>query len=498
MLTTVRGFSASHWLLLVAPDGRLRGTAVADGPGMNRNHVIAGLGCLLLTACAGEIDGDNDGAGSGETGGDVRVIDDPAVGVSVAVPAGWMVKKDEVLFDTHGFLLFAPAGDEEAEGDGEVAARIALAYRAGPDQLEELVASKMSEYAELDPRRVEVTLSDGRRGVAVTGLPGVRPYSVVYTADGERVYEIGLWSDEDGIDAQGQRLLEAIELRAPSRRVETLGLTAAADALYAEPPAEIAAANREAAAERRTQFELAAAEDPALMRAATEMIADPPLRGGEGSLAASCGFTAPASLYWQLQWDGTNRFYSGAWYNLRNQPGWSAMSGNYGSWWGTNFHIWKCHTGVLNQWFANDWPAQYWANAYAAFSGTVEWAGWGTDGFASLGRYVVVRNGKYRSLTAHLTAIAGGIRWGKWINGYYTVIGWAGDTGETYAGADWAPHLHARVAWGESLTFNGQPYGGQSVRPNRLRCFTCNNPDIAASGGGGWYTGFWHGRWMKY
>ncbi|WP_152424973.1 hypothetical protein [Nafulsella turpanensis] len=38
----------------------------------------------------------------------------------------------------------------------------------------------------------------------------------------------------------------------------------------------------------------------------------------------------------------------------------------------------------------------------AAFSGYVEWAAWGTDGFASLGRYVVVRNGKYRSLTAHL------------------------------------------------------------------------------------------------
>jgi len=42
-------------------------------------------------------------------------------------------------------------------------------------------------------------------------------------------------------------------------------------------------------------------------------------------------FTAPASLYWQLQWDDTNSFYSGSWYDLASTPGWSAMSGNYGN-----------------------------------------------------------------------------------------------------------------------------------------------------------------------
>ena len=41
----------------------------------------------------------------------------------------------------------------------------------------------------------------------------------------------------------------------------------------------------------------------------------------------------------------------------------------------------------------------------------------------------------------------------------------------------------------ESKAANGQPYGGETVKPLRLRCFNCNNPD---------YNGFFHGRWMMY
>ena len=109
-----------------------------------------------------------------------------------------------------------------------------------------------------------------------------------------------------------------------------------------------------------------------------------------------------------------------------------------------------------------------------------------------------MRNGSYRSLTAHLMRINSGVTWGAWIDGYHQVIGWAGDTGEYYAYDDWAPHLHARVAWGESLTFNGQPYGGESVRPRAIRCFDCNDDDVDASGTGGFYTDYFHGRWMRY
>jgi hypothetical protein len=54
------------------------------------------------------------------------------------------------------------------------------------------------------------------------------------------------------------------------------------------------------------------------------------------------------------------------------------------------------------------------------------------------------------------------------------------------------------VSWGESLTWNGQPYGGESVRPRAIRCFDCGDYDVAASGGGGFYTNYFHGRWMRY
>lgn len=55
------------------------------------------------------------------------------------------------------------------------------------------------------------------------------------------------------------------------------------------------------------------------------------------------------------------------------------------------------------------------------------------------------------------------------------------------------------VSYGESLTYNGQPYGGESVRPSYLRCFACTDYDVSASSGvGGYYTSYWHGRWMLY
>jgi hypothetical protein len=418
-----------------------------------------------------------------------QLVVDEAVGIALTLPEHWQIKKDPVLFDTLGFLVLAPT-----EEHADAVARIALAYQHSAGDLDAMVALKLEQYAAVGPERRDLVLADGRRAVAVTGLPGTHPYTAVYTADGDRLYEIGLWSStEEPMDARGEDILQRLTFHSPAMRVDQLRLTPARDALYGSPPADIAPSVELARLDRATRYQNVIDLDPTLRAAAAAETHEAPARD-----PYSCGFTAPASLYWQTQWDASNTFYSGSWYNLRNTPGWSAQSGNYGSWWGTNFHVGLCYSNYLNQYYANDWPAQYWANAYAAFSGYVEWAGWGTDGFASLGRYVVVRNGQYRSLTAHLSAIASGVYWGAWVDGYNKVIGWAGDTGEYYANADWAPHLHARVAWGESLTFNGQPYGGESVRPLRIRCFACNDYDVAASGGGGYYTAYYHGRWMKY
>jgi murein DD-endopeptidase MepM/ murein hydrolase activator NlpD len=450
-----------------------------------KTRVLLLSSALLLGAC-----GEEPKAGEPAAAESRSTISDEVVGVALSMPRGWSVMRDPVLFDTHGFMVHAPAselGEARTGHESDAVARIALAYKAQPSQLEALVRTKMEQYREFNPTRTEVPLADGRKGIAISGLPGTQPYSIVYTVEGERVYEIGLWTEAPGLDARAKSVLGSIRFQAPTRTVESLGLKTAQEATFAELTPEQKAESERAAAERKARVleAMAAGELPQGRQETWEA----PVH------AMTCGFTAPSSLYWQLQWDWTNTFYSGSWYDYgASYKGWTAMSGNGGSWWGSGYHTGFCDANYSNQNYANDWPAQSGANAYAAFSGYVEWAGWGTDGFATLGNYVVVRNGYYRNVTAHLSSIASGMAWGTWIDGYYKVIGYAGSTG-----GNWAPHLHARVSYNESLTYNGQPYGGETVRPNRLRCFACTDYDVAAtSGGGGYYTNFYQGRWMLY
>jgi hypothetical protein len=419
---------------------------------------------------------------------------DPVTGVSLALDDGWQAIGDPVLYDdTYGFAVYGAVANGEHERDA--IARVALVRDTRAD-LDSLLAAKAALYPDLDLHKSEVRVGVGKRhrGALLTGLPGTRAYSVVFVRvqgrnNVARTYEIGLWSDEPGLDAQGASFLQRLRFGEPTQTVESLALEPAATAAYRTPPAVQAIVNGIAASRRRD-----------VVTAALEREGDRDGELGEpdeparvSTQNATCGFTAPSTLYWQLQWDASNTFYSGTYYNLQNVPGFSAMSGNYGSWWGTNYHVGLCYTARANQYYANDWPAQRWANAYAAFSGNVEWAGWGTDGFYTLGNYVVVRRGSYRNVTAHLSGIANWVVWGAWVDGYWDVIGWAGQTG-----GPWDPHLHARVSWGESLTGNGQPYGGQAVRPRRLRCFDCNNHDVTSDSGARYYNSFWHGRWMRY
>ncbi|HEX2209620.1 MAG TPA: M23 family metallopeptidase [Longimicrobium sp.] len=430
----------------------------------------------------------------------LRMVRDDVAGVSVAVPRAWSVVPDPVLFNTYGFALFDPAGANIGGHDRSPVARVALAYEAHPEEVEGLVQDLMSKYREFPLVRSEVQVGS-TRGVAVSGLPGTDPYTLVYAADDDRVYRIGVWTAEPGLDDRARELLAGLRFHQPRRSVRSLGLTPVRQAMYKAPPAEDVQANAE------------------LRAARVAMVAE---QGGEPSAAppadvtlAACEFGQPGGLFWQTVWDYTNRFYSGytttysgTYYNLRpGDPGWSAMSGNYGSWWGSGYHRRKCDPYLLNQFYANDWPVHRNGNVYSALKGTVEWAGWDyydSEGYYTLGNYVVVRNGSYRAIMAHLTSVASGITWGATV-GMNTVIGYAGKTG-----GPWDEHVHSRVAYGESLTYNGQPYGGNTVWPTRLRCVSCraSDPgDVYGNGDGQWdvkdstgarfYTRFYHGRWMR-
>lgn len=437
----------------------------------------------------------------------MKTVHDDAVGVSLAVPEAWRVYNDPVLFNTYGVVLFDPADAKTGSHERSPVARIALAYEMTPDQIAPKLDDLMEKYRELPLQRVEVEVGGGLRGVGVSGLPGTDPYTLLYVADGDRVYRIGLWTIEQGLDARAHRVLAGLRFEKPARSIASLGLTPVKEAMYAKPSPEQMAANDQAHAERVAQLARDGAEVPF---GETEVAA----AGFAPAPSAACEFAQPWSLNWQTVWDSYNRFYtnytttySGTYYNLRpNQRGWSAMSGNYGSWWGQNFHRYKCYTDRLNQYYANDWPIHYNGNVYPATNGTVEWAGWDyydSEGYYTLGNYVVVRNGSYRAIMAHLTSLATGIAWGTRV-GLNTIIGYGGRTG-----GPWDEHVHSRIAYGESLTYNGQPYGGSIVWPTYLRCVSCPATDSGDANGNGdgqydyyydgirYYTRFYHGRWMR-
>ncbi|MBW3571790.1 MAG: M23 family metallopeptidase [Gemmatimonadetes bacterium] len=465
---------------------------------MNRIPALLSV-AVLLSACADSTPTGGSAAPAPET----RALRDDVVGVSLQVPPDWTVVPDPVLFNTYGFALFDPAGAKNGGHDRSPVARVALAYEARPQDVDGLVQELMRKYSEFPLVRHEVTVG-GVRGVAVSGLPGTDPYTLVYAADGGRVYRIGVWTAEPGLDARARSLLAGLRFHRPRHSVASLGLTPVRDATYRTPPAEQMRANADLHASRVAMVAEQGGEPPMDAAPRAEMA------------ATACEFGQPGGLFWQTVWDYTNKFYSGytttysgTYYNLRpGDPGWSAMSGNYGSWWGQGYHRRKCDPYLLNQYYANDWPVHKNGNVYSALKGTVEWAGWDyydSEGYYTLGNYVVVRNGGYRAIMAHLTSIASGISWGASV-GMNTVIGYAGRTG-----GPWDEHVHARVAYGESLTYMGQPYGGSTVWPNKMRCVSCRATDpgdIYGNGDGQYdvkdsttgakfYNRFYHGRWMR-
>jgi murein DD-endopeptidase MepM/ murein hydrolase activator NlpD len=460
------------------------------------------LSCALLAACSPEPTAD-DAAQADSIGVRTQQVRDEVVGVSLDVPGDWRVQPDPVLFNTYGFALFDPNGPSMGGHERSPVARISLAYQVKPEQIEGLVQDLMSKYPEFPLTRTEVVVGHGLKGTAVSGLPGTDPYSLVYVADGERVYRIGLWTQEAGLDARARGILASLRFEQPTRSVQSLNLEPVEKAMYATPPPEQMELNKRAQMERILLTALEGGE-PQAMEAE-----EPTVEAAQ----TACEFGQPAGLFWQTVWDYTNKFYSGyttvysgTYYNLRpGDPGWSAMSGNYGSWWGQNYHIRKCNTGLLNQYYANDWPAHKNANVYSATTGTVEWAGWDyydSEGYYTLGNYVVVRNNGYRALMAHLTSVA--VSPGASV-GMNTIIGYAGKTG-----GPWDEHVHSRIAYGESRTYNGQPYGGSIVWPEKLRCVSCRANDAGDAAGNGdgqfdvkdssgakFYTRFYHGRWMR-
>lgn len=249
----------------------------------------------------------------------VRTISDDVVGVSLDVPAAWRVQQDPVLFNTYGFALFDPESPKTGGHERSPLARIALAYEAKPDQIEALVRRLMREYREFPLTRFEVAVGENLTGVAVGGLPGTDPYTLVYVADGERVYRIGLWTPEAKLDTAARTLLRRLRFDEPKRTIASLDLIPVERAMRQPLAPELARRNE---ASRLERVALVANEmrDEALMgEESTPVVRRASLQ--------SCEVAQPTSLLWQTYWDGNNRFYSGytttysgTYYNLRPSP----------------------------------------------------------------------------------------------------------------------------------------------------------------------------------
>ena len=151
-----------------------------------------------------------------------QLVRDEVAGVSVTVPGDWRVQKDPVLFNTYGFALFDPSGPSMGGHERSPVARVALAYQAQPGEIEALVKDLMSKYSEFPLMRSEVLVGQGLRGVAVSGLPGTDPYTLVYVADGDRVYRIGLWTEEPGLNPRAHALLASLRFEAPQKSIQSL------------------------------------------------------------------------------------------------------------------------------------------------------------------------------------------------------------------------------------------------------------------------------------
>jgi septal ring factor EnvC (AmiA/AmiB activator) len=110
----------------------------------------------------------------------------------------------------------------------------------------------------------------------------------------------------------------------------------------------------------------------------------------------------------------------------------------------------------------------------------VIYAGWAHDGWASLGRIIVLDLGNgYWWMAAHLSSI--NVSVGETVR-FNRAIGYAGGSGY-YRDYHWTPHVHvgfykhANLSWG-----SGGVYGGQSAEPQRTYYF---------ANGGGWYGRFY-------
>ena len=399
------------------------------------------------------------GAEAQEVPAETQKTGGEAVGASVAHPEQWFVEREQYTYDeTFGYTLWRPDNGEAHDHGGKPALRVALAYGLDPGEIEGEVRKTL---ADLPAKRETVAVAREHEGVAVGPIPGSTPSTEVYVPVNGRVYRINVYAarpGEEGLGEGDRELLSGLRFSPPSRSVGSLDLPRAnaPEALY--PSAD------EVSPETSKFPEGEDAAFPVSSRESSNVTA----RGGsEQRIKGGC-WQADPDFYVQ-----TIHGYKANSNKKDNIPtGWSLIGAP--NFWGQYTHgnlgYGRCNEpDWANDKYAVDYPLNGGDVVFSPFScGKVTFAGRNRT-HADYGVFVVIKacNGKYVSLQGHLNGLRRGLSRGDRVS-EDKIIGYAGDTG---GGSIPVGRVHVHQAYYRYPTFHndGSPYGGSSLKVNRIR-----------------------------
>jgi murein DD-endopeptidase MepM/ murein hydrolase activator NlpD len=378
------------------------------------------------------------------------------VGASITYPEKWSVEREPFTLDeTYGFTLWRPDSGQPHDHGGTPAVRVALAYGLEPGQIEATVRKIMRAYPDLPLERETVRVArNGYRGVAVGPIPGSTPSTEVYVPVKGRVYQINVYGEK--LDETGKALLSTLHFEPPARPVSSLGLPDANAPKVLDRLSDPELASREQASHKAAAKEDSSPETTFKSSALTQT--------GETRIAEGC-WRADPRFFFQTQ--------HGMYANSAPDDGIPTGRTIVGepNYWGEYTHgdlgYGRCAEPYnTNDKFAIDYPLNIGDAVFSPFkSGTVTFAGRNIT-HKDYGIFVTIRanNGKYVSMSAHLSSLEAGIEAGARVD-ENTIIGYAGDTGGDDIPVGRA-HLHQAFYRCPSYNPDGSPYGGAGLQVN--------------------------------
>lgn len=294
-------------------------------------------------------------------------------------------------------------------------------------------------------QRRDVIVGARLAATAIGPWPGSTPYWEVWAAHGDRLLRIHVYGA--AFDASAEKTLRSIETFTPRGSVEASALVEGnGDALRAKGPA----VNEIQERMTRRGARRAVARAPTLATAAGEF------EIAEGCWRADDGFFVQTQhgMYANARWGAD---YTG-WTIIGRPNFWDQYSHGrlgYG----------RCTEPYnTNDKFAIDYPLDVGDVVFSPFDGgTVTFAGRNFT-HADYGILVAIEadNGKYVSISGHLSALAWGIYPGARVDAD-TIIGYAGATGGGVIAVG-ESHLHQAFYRYPSYNPDGSPYGGAGLQ----------------------------------